>query len=499
MKFNFWARKTASTLPSTRFKETASDALLDALILQMPDSDITLKKIGMTRAQLRALETDDEITAAIETRREALIAAPWRLEPGKGRAVTALWDELTPHLPNILRSAFNAVLYGYNVQEVVYSKKDNGRIGIQSVVEKPLEWFEPKNDGTLIYRNNYDPVAGVEGIIVDTQLKFLLTVRNPNYRNPYGEALLSRLYWPWYFRTNGWRFWVKNLERTGTPFIKGTAPDRKDENGKNYTDHLSELLDSAAQNAVLSLPEGWTAEFMSAAQTQSSFDQFETAVTKRIQKLILGQTLTSDVGSSGSYAAAKVHDGVRQDRRNADMRLVTNTVQTLVNALHTLNGFSGAPPTFIIEDEQGLNLERAQRDALLVQAGVLTLSEDYLLRTFDFEQGEIALPASNNPAQQPQQQQQPAQFTAGHSCALPGAPFTPEQMQVEKLADSLAANLKQPLSEKDIAAAIMSAKNPEDLEIRLAVVLRDANLSEFTAVLEKALFACDVMGYAHAE
>ncbi len=490
--FKFFTRPKMPTTPASRFTETAVDQRLNALIIQMPDPDLTLGKSGLRRQDLRALETDDEISAAIETRREALVSTPWRLEPGKGRAVNFIWEQLTPHLPNILKNAFHAVLYGYNVQEVIYKQLPDGKIGIQSVIEKPFEWFEPKNDGTLIYRNNWD--VGVEGVVVDTELKFLLTVRNPSYRNPYGEALLSRLYWPWHFRINAWRFWAKNLERSGIPFLKGTAPDRVDNDGKSFSEHLSEKLATASQDAVLALPDGWTAEFMSVTQTGGSFDQFETAVTKRIQKLILGQTLTSDVGNSGSYAAAKVHDAVRQDRRNADMRLVSITVQTLVNALHSLNGFSGAAPVFIMEDEQGLNLDRAQRDALLVQAGIITLSEDYILRTFDFEAGEITSPTPITPTPIT-----PTPAVAKFSAFSQRNDFTPEQRQIEKLADDMLTHLKPPLQDEAIASAIRGATDPEDLIARLAMVLKDADYAEFTQQVERCLFAADVMGYAHAD
>lgn len=283
------------------------------------------------------------------------------------------------------------------------------------------------------------------------------------------------------------------MERTGTPFLKGKAPDRVDADGKSYADHLSEKLAQAAQNATIALPEGWEAEFMSAAQTGSTFDQFEVAVTKRIQKLILGQTLTSDVGSSGSFAAAKVHEGVREDRRNADMRLVVGSVQTLINALHTLNGFSGQPPVFIMEDEQGLNRDRAERDAVLVNAGILKLSEDYILRTFDYEKGEISIPVKST------LEQTVSAPLPGETFAVGGDPFTPDQMAIEHLADAMLANMSSPIKAAAIESAVRAATDPEDLERRLALVLKDADITEFSQQLERCLFAADVMGYANAQ
>lgn len=86
---------------------------------------------------------------------------------------------------------------------------------------------------------------------------------------------------------------------------------------------------------------------------------------KRIQKVILGQTLTTDIAGSGSYAAAKVQDDVREDRLRADVRLIAATVQRLVAALWALNRFPGEAPTFVMEAGEGLSVERADRDLKL--------------------------------------------------------------------------------------------------------------------------------------
>jgi 2-hydroxychromene-2-carboxylate isomerase len=59
-----------ATLPKALYNEQAIDYLVSHL-LQMADTDETLKKLGIHRKELRALESDDEIYAAIETRREA--------------------------------------------------------------------------------------------------------------------------------------------------------------------------------------------------------------------------------------------------------------------------------------------------------------------------------------------------------------------------------------------------------------------------------------------
>jgi phage gp29-like protein len=476
--------------PKALYNEQAIDYLLNNL-LQMVDTDETLKKLGIHRKELRTLESDDEIYAAIETRREALIATPWRLETGLVRQNNFLWTEIERVIATVLRGAFNAVLYGYSVQEVIYKNTD-GKITIAEVSEKPFEWFEPKSNGDLIYRSMQDPM----GEIVDTQFKFLLTVRNQTYRQPYGEAILSRLYWAWLFRVNGWKFWAKNLERAGIPFLKGTAPDMPMADGSPSVDHLSVVLNAAVQNATLALPSGWDAEFLSAQQTGATFEQFEQAIIKRIQKLILGQTLTSDVGSSGSFAAAKVHQSVLDDRKRADIRLVTKTVQTLVNALHTLNGFTGEPPTFVMEDNTGLEIERADRDSKLVQSGVLTLTPDYLLRVYDYEDGDFEIPAVAAPPKPQTDGTKPANFSAS---VPPPTKFTPQQQEIETLADAVLKNLGSPIPESAIFNAVKAASDYEDLTNRLAVLFAETDTSEFRQVLERATFAADCLGFANVK
>jgi phage gp29-like protein len=472
--------------PKALYQETAINYLVNNLF-QMQDTDETLKKLGIHRKELRALEGDDEITACIETRREALIATPWRLEKGLTRQNTFLWDELDKVIVSVLRGAFNAVLYGYSVQEIIYKQLPDGKIGLKEVSEKPFEWFEPKSNGSLIYRSVINPT----GEEIDKEFKFLLTIRNETYRQPYGEALLSRLYWAWLFRVNGWKYWAKNLERAGTPFLKGTAPNETLPDGTPAVDYLSTVLNAAVSNAVLALPENWDAQFLSAQQTGATFDQFEQAILKRIQKVILGQTLTSDVGRSGSFAAAKVHESVLNDRKMADIRLVTKTVQTLVNALHSLNGFSGEPPTFVLEDNTGLETDRADRDSKLVQAGVLKLTPAYLTRVYDYEEGDFEIP-DNSPTNV--SAAKPLNFSASNAPIK----FTADQQAIEDLADSMLNNLDSPISNDEIYTAIKSAKDPEDLADRLAILFESADTKVFESVLSRGLFAADMMGYANA-
>ena len=88
-------------------------------------------------------------------------------------------------------------------------------VGLQWIGEKPMQWFEPKNDGRLIYRQ--DGYGREEEI--DQKIKFFLTRRKATYEQPYGKALLATLYWLYFFKQNGFKFWAKFLEFLVHPYF----------------------------------------------------------------------------------------------------------------------------------------------------------------------------------------------------------------------------------------------------------------------------------------
>lgn len=474
--------KAQSRKSGPLFSEQAVDPLLK-FMTTVADPDEALRKAGVTRTSLRVCLSDADVTAAFDTRKEALLGMPWRLEGPQSKALDWVWMELEAKIEPMLRCSFNALPFGYSVGELVFEVKAGG-VGIKSFAEKPFEWFAPQQDGSLLYK----PFDNPSGIPTEPQ-KYLLTVRESSYRNPYGEALLSRLYWPWFFRAQGWRFWAKWLERFGTPLLIGkTSGDAQ---------VMAEALSRAVQDAAVAVGADDNVDLAEQRGGAGHFEGFDKAIVSLYNRLILGQTLTSDVGQNGagSRALGQVHNEVRLDRRNADIRLATRGIQGVVNTLWTLNGFAGLPPEFCLQDDTGLEAERAERDAKLVEAGIVELSEDYILRVYDYEKGDIKVPekkaAGTPPAAGAAPEPPPTKAAAGPR-------FTPEQQVVEDEVSHVLRNAASPIDPEAIRAAIREAATPEDLAMRLAVLWGDADTSGFQMLLARAMFAADVTGYVHA-
>lgn len=364
--------------------EEATDELVK-LLTRIPETDELLTQAGIHRYQLSKLETDDEIFQALRTRREAVISTPWRLEGGEDKVQEFLYAELKPWIEVVVGTAWRAVPYGYSVMEVVYRQLEGRKIGIELIADKPIQWFDPQRNGDLkFFSPNGTDAAGV---LVDQDFKFFLTVASPSYSQPKGEALLSRLYWPWFFRFNGWKFWGQFLERFGTPLLVGKSG--------NPTAMIKALID-LHQDAAIAVGKDDDVKVEQPGTDGEAFEKMENAIVRRYQRLILGQTLTSDTGKGGggSYALGKVHAEVKEGLRSSDIRLVCQTAQKLVNALCVLNQFAGEVPQFVLADNAGLEAERSKRDTDLKNLGI-TLTRRYFEERYDLEPNDFLLPGES--------------------------------------------------------------------------------------------------------
>lgn len=452
---------------------------------RQPDIDEVLRKAGIARHRLKILLDDDEVAQAVETRIDALLATPFRIEPSDTPEAELLRQELNEWFCEIAGGALNALLFGYSVQEVVYEQKQSGHMGVQWVGEKPMQWFEPKADGRLIYRADGN---GMEKE-VDQKFKFLLTRRKATYEQPYGKALLATLYWLFFFKQNGFKFWAKFLEKFGTPILLAKVGSRD-----TTTTAMNNALLNAHAQSVLTIDNKDDVQLLSTpgnGSAGSSFESFNDQLMRQIQKVVLGQTLTSGNDGGGSHALGQVHENVRQDKLKSDIRLVTPTIQTLVNALCTLNQWP-KHKVLVGEKAKPLNKEQAERDSHLKNAGA-NLTPEYFQREYGLQEGDVEVAPVSDTKVAPQFSAVPKQafsFKAGVQ------QITPEQQELGQTAHDQPKAL---MTDEQLQKIVQDAKDHNDLMTKLYSATKGANVDEFEVVMSKALFMADVMGYVHAQ
>ncbi len=479
------AKKTKTETAKPQSKGLMTSVAVENLAFTMgraADVDEVLRQAGLSRQRLSVLMTDDEISQAMETRLDAVLNAPWRFVEDHGEQTIFLKELFTKWHFEIVSGAWEACPYGYSVLEANYKIDENNRFTLADIMVKPLEWFEPKNNGELIFRK---PQSSTEVNVFKTYpLKFFLTRRKPSFKQPYGEALLTKLYWIWFFKAGSMKFWAKFLERFGSPLLVGKS--------KNTDVMVQALISAHAQSVVAIDPteDINTVGTNFSGAGSSAFEAFDKVMVRRVQKVVLGQTMTSENDGGGSKALGVVHNEVRMDKRNSDLRMISPTVQELIDALCILNGFD--KHTIILGGEQDLNVKVVERDLKLKDLGV-QFNDKYIIETYGIkpEHFKVGVASDITPIQQ---------FNAlphkAFSFAATTRKLSPEQQEVEELTDAQ-RNIEL-LSNDQVNKLLQKSETPEELAFHLMQLMPEANQSQFTANLERALYAGDVLGYMTA-
>ena len=339
------------------------------LMRSLPDPDPVLKKMGRGVVALRELLTDSHLESVWSIRCSAASGAEWFVSAGgegsrEQQAADGFGRQLASlDVPRVIEEMMDAVAFGYSPLEVLWTA-GGGRWNVGNIVGKPSEWFEFDQANRLVLRT---------GAVATEELpenRFLLVRHRPSYANPYGDKVFSKCFWPVTFKRNGFRWWTVFVERYGGAFLYGKYPPNADE---TYKAELLTALERMVADAVAIAPEGSEISIETAANKTTSSNvhgQYIAAANAEISKAVLGQTLTTEIGDRGSYAAAQAHNLVREDLAQADRRRVASAFTRLAAVWSWYNfGSDVAAPTFAFVKDEDLQAERAERDKTLYAIG----------------------------------------------------------------------------------------------------------------------------------
>jgi len=438
---------------------------------------------NLNRKDLRKLYMDDEISAATDTRKEACVSTPWLIVGGDETVNTQTWELFKNIIPQILHFSWWAVPYGYSVVQVIW-KQEGIRLVPDYVLDQPFESFSINQDGEIKYTSD------TGRSIIDH--KFFATIRNPSFSSPSGESLYQRLFTAYYYRLNAWEFWIQYLETWGKPFIQAVS----DTTDTQTTTFLQTLIGAKRPRGVITDKNVELKVVEGSGSSGTSFKDFEQALSERIQRLILGQTLTSGAGDVGSQALGTVHNMVRDDKRIADCKLLESTIQNILNSYFEINELQGEVPLFQFQHQKGLNTDLASRDAILLTQGVQYTAK-YYEENYDLDPEDFNLvppvSAPNFPFSTSIQSIpiEPKQLTA-QKFSVPSE-VTAAQIETEKNAIE---NSENTFSEEEIKIAIQSAKSKKDLEKKLSILM-GKDSTKFEDDVTKALLMANVEGFTH--
>lgn len=355
----------------------------------LPNPDPVLKKMGRDISAYREVLSDSHVAGCVRRRKAAVKAMEWRLTPTGNETIDAVLYDILNRLPlaHIISQILNAILYGYQVLEVVWAVED-GRFIPKDVQGKPPEWFIFDAHNTLKMRtkDHY-----LEGVFLPEK-KFLLATQEATYENPYGQGDLAKCFWAATFKKGGFKFWLEFVEKYGSPWLVGKHP-------RTATPaETEELLDSLAQmlgTAVAAIPDDSSIGLIESASKGGSsqvFDDFLRYCKSEISVAILGQDQTTEADTNHASATAGLT--VLEDIKNDDARMVEGVFNTLLSWICALNFNVETLPRFELFEQETVNKYQAERDEMLHRMGV-RFSKQYLERTYNFEEGDIELAELN--------------------------------------------------------------------------------------------------------
>ncbi|MEI7730176.1 MAG: DUF935 family protein [Verrucomicrobiota bacterium] len=258
------------------------------------------------------------------------------------------------------------------VHPVCYAWDMNGRLGLRLELRNP----NPENRSSLspgvFTSTTMQPRPSQVGAFPPD--KFLIGICKAKSGTALGGARLRALAW-WWCAANFSADWLLNLAQIfGLPFRWANY----DPNAPQATiDSICAMLEGMGSNAWAAFPAGTTLELKEAGKTGSaspSGDMLDRA-DKNCDLIVLGQTLTSDVGNSGSRALGDVHATVKHEIVEAVCGYVAGVLNTqLVPSILRLNyGDEAELPQYESDKEEEKTVEYKQEVLkLLAQNAALT-------------------------------------------------------------------------------------------------------------------------------
>jgi phage gp29-like protein len=295
------------------------------------------------------------------------------------------------------RAMLDAFTRGISVVEIMWGTIDerpfilkDGSQGIRSFKKVPARFYAYPSSGNLQDRLMLAPGGmGLGGQLADfPQRKFLICKCPARSGHPSNTALMRSLAMLWIGSVYGWKWLANYAQLFGIPFRWAEYPNG-DTAVKQQVEQMLENMGSAAWGAF---PTGTKINIVQAAGTGKDNPQayLMEIADKAADILILGQTLTTDVGDSGSRALGDVHANIRLEViQHAAAWLESILNDQLVPFIMAMN-YGEIPddcPTieFCVETPKN-RLDMAQTDKILFGDLGIPVTKKYLYKRFDIPQ-----------------------------------------------------------------------------------------------------------------
>lgn len=314
-----------------------------------------------------SIDYDAHLQAVLNIRRESVLNRKMVFVNKKGKEIDELNELIdSPKFYEFLGDIFMTKPYGFTVIE--FLNKEGSKEFNYGLIDR--RHIDPIKH--MIYKEKWGG-AGYNWD-KDKNAKFLMPIGKAN---DFGE-LCSVV--PLCIRKrNGLNDYVSYVELAGHNFmmtkIIGNDPKIKNQ--------AVNALNNVGAGGKVFLPEGVNIEFSNLSSTSQNqlFTDFHNLCNKEISKVLLGQTMTTEDGSSRSQA--EVHERVQDLIFESDVRFIENVLNHQFIKYLYLFGYGEIKGKFkFVEDTSERDLQEMEKLTKLKALG-LNFTPKYLAETFN--------------------------------------------------------------------------------------------------------------------
>ena len=325
--------------------------------------------------EIEKIENDAIVSSSMSIRKSATLKKEVRIQTKR--------DDISENFTEIFdfvfrQQALDCAFQGFSLFELNWSEKSG--LLYPEPVERDYREFAIRNN-KVIYLPLYQEVE---------PLKCAYAIYQPKFNKPMGRPLYHTLFWLRHFKAGSVEFWLDYMERFGTPWVVGkTAEGNKDE--------MAEQLYAMLGGDVAAIDEEDDIKIVTPS-AKGEFKELSVYCDDQIRETILGGNLTGEA-KSGSYAAAKVHNDIREDIAMIDEQIVTSLMSQIVAKFKKLNNIDDEI-IVSLKDQDSPNYELAERDVKIVamSGGRYRVTKEYIEKTYHVEVEESPQPAVPNRA-----------------------------------------------------------------------------------------------------
>jgi len=368
------------------------------LMAALPNPDPILRNMGHAERVYFSIMTDSHVIGDVRSNRGSFRSHDYRLEVGNdGDAKSAAAKELCEQWlqsgpPNsvsdwleVMWQMSSAIYTGYRAHEPVWNMVDGMYLPTE-VLDRPNRRFRfnQAGDPLLITR------ANMLGEAVEPY-QFIISRHMADTVNPYGIALLSSCFYPWTYKTGGWRYFIKYCERHGIPWPVARYPLGT---GEKDLDKLEEALQAMLEASYMLVPEGTGVELIEARGSGSGQLPQEALIdrcNREMSKALTGQAMVAELQGVGARAASETAKERQDSINDSDRDIAAAGMNKLFEWITLFNFGAGiAPPTIEFFKHENAGKDRAETYKIAVDLGARPSRKGMLT--------ELGIPAADNDA-----------------------------------------------------------------------------------------------------